>query len=91
MPKQVVPSFYGHFDGRDIFGDEVIIPRAGFERRNYMNRDSVVEDWDAATRLWEHVLIKRLQPERASPAAKNGLIFKPSWSYSSACAVSIHP
>lgn len=73
MPKQVVPSFYGHVNGRDIFGDEVIIPRAGFERRNYMNRDSLVEDWDAATRLWEHVLIKRLQPARPTPAIKNGL------------------
>ncbi|KAK3945457.1 putative actin-related arp4 class protein [Diplogelasinospora grovesii] len=73
MPKQVIPSFYGHVDGRDIFGDEVIIPRAGFEVRNYMNRDSVVEDWDAATKLWEHALIKRLQPERPTPPSKNGL------------------
>ncbi|KAK4218827.1 actin family [Rhypophila decipiens] len=76
-PKQVVPSFYGkiNYDNgtRDIFGDEVIYPRANFERPNYMNRDSVVEDWDAATRLWEHVLIKRLQPARATPAIRNGL------------------
>ncbi|KAL2271231.1 hypothetical protein VTJ83DRAFT_602 [Remersonia thermophila] len=64
MPKQVIPSFYGHIDGRDLFGDEVILPRAGFEIRNYMNRDSVVEDWDAAARLWEHVLVGRLQPPR---------------------------
>lgn len=73
MPKQVVPSFYGHFDGRDVFGDEVITPRAGFEVRNYMNRDSVVEDWDAATRLWEHMLVQRLQPPRPTPPSKNGL------------------
>lgn len=26
--------------------------------------DSTVEDWDAATRMWEHMLIKRLQPDR---------------------------
>lgn len=49
------------------------MPRADFEIRNYMNRDSVVEDWDAATRMWEHMLIKRLQPERQTPPSKNGL------------------
>jgi actin-related protein 4 len=68
MPKQVIPSFYGHVDGRDLFGDEVILPRPGFEVRNYMNRDSVVEDWDAASRLWEHVLVRRLQPPRPDPS-----------------------
>lgn len=73
MPKQVIPSFYVHANGRDRFGDEVIIPREGFEVRNYMNRDSVVEDWDAATRVWEHVLVQRLQPPRPTPASKNGL------------------
>ncbi|KAK0735038.1 actin family [Lasiosphaeria miniovina] len=73
MPKQVIPSFYGHIDGRDIFGDEVILPRANFEVRNYMNRDSVVEDWDGATKIWEHLLCKRLQPERPTPPSKNGL------------------
>ena len=49
------------------------MPRAGMEVRNYMNRDSVVEDWDAATKMWEHLLIKRLQPERPTPPSKNGL------------------
>lgn len=73
VPKQVIPSFYGHVDGRDIFGDEVLIPRAGFEVRNYMNRDSVVEDWDVAPKVWEHLLVKRLQPERPTPPSKNGL------------------
>ncbi|KAK0730345.1 actin family [Lasiosphaeris hirsuta] len=73
IPKQVIPSFYVHVDGRDIFGDEVLIPREGMDVRNYMNRDSVVEDWDAATKIWEHLLIKRLQPERPTPPSKNGL------------------
>lgn len=62
-----------HVNGLDIFGDEVLIPREGMEVRNYMNKDSVVEDWDAATRLWEHMLIKRLQPDRPTPPSKNGL------------------
>lgn len=35
--------------------------------------ESVVEDWDAATKLWEHMLIKRLQPDRETPPTKNGL------------------
>lgn len=73
MPKQLIPSPYVHVDGRDLFGDEIITPRAGFEVRNYMNRDSVVEDWDAATRVWEHVLVKRLQPPRPTPPSKNNL------------------
>lgn len=73
MPKSVLPSFYGHTDGKDIFGDECLVPRADFEIRNYMNRDSVVEDWDAATHMWEHMLIKRLQPEKCASASKNGL------------------
>jgi len=69
----LVPSFYVHVNGRDIFGDEVLVPREGMEVRNYMNRDSVVEDWDAATKMWEHLLIKRLQPEQPTPPSKNGL------------------
>ncbi len=73
MPKQVLPSYYGHINGRDLFGDEVIVPRADFELRNYMSRDSVVEDWDAAAKLWEHMLVNRLQPARPTPPSKNGL------------------
>ena len=40
-----------------------------------MNRDSVVEDWAAAPRIGEHVLIQvqRLQAPRATPPSKNGL------------------
>ncbi|KAI4870216.1 Actin/actin-like protein [Hypoxylon rubiginosum] len=82
VPKSVLPSFYGSLktgDGdaatyRDIFGDECLIPRADFEVKNYMSRaESIVEDWDAATKMWEHVLIKRLQPEKPTPPSKNGL------------------
>ena len=62
-----------HVNDRDIFGDQILVPRAGMEVRNYMNRDSVVEDWDAATKLWEYLLVKQLQPERPTPASKNGL------------------
>lgn len=73
FPKQFVPSFYSRLGDRDIFGDGVILPKQGLQVHNYMNRDSVVEDWDAATKLWEHVLVKRLQPARPTPPSKNGL------------------
>ncbi|KAH8202703.1 hypothetical protein TruAng_003079 [Truncatella angustata] len=74
VPKSVLPSFYGSVDGRHVFGDECLIPRDNFQVKNYMSRtESVVEDWDAATKLWEHMLIGRLQPERETPPSKNGL------------------
>ncbi|EQL01750.1 actin [Ophiocordyceps sinensis CO18] len=76
MPKSILPSFYGHITGhppRDVFGDECLIPRRNLEVRNYMNRDSVVEDWDVAANMWEYMLVKRLQPERPTPPSKNGL------------------
>ncbi|RCI12298.1 hypothetical protein L249_0274 [Ophiocordyceps polyrhachis-furcata BCC 54312] len=94
VPKSILPSFYGRITscGRDVLGDECLIPRADFEVRNYMNRDSVclipradfevrnymnrdsvVEDWDMAAKMWEHMLVKRLQPDRPTPPSKNGL------------------
>ncbi|KAI0864957.1 chromatin remodeling and histone acetyltransferase complexes subunit putative [Xylaria cubensis] len=84
VPKSVLPSFYGSLRTsntdsttttyRDIFGDECLYPRGDFEVKNYMSEsESVVEDWDAATKLWEHMLIKRLQPDRETSPAKNGL------------------
>ncbi|ODA76093.1 hypothetical protein RJ55_08376 [Drechmeria coniospora] len=76
VPKSILPSFYGHVTSepqRDLFGDECLIPRADFEVRNYMNKDSVVEDWEVASKMWEHMLVNRLQPERPTPPSKNGL------------------
>jgi len=72
VPKCVIPSFYAHIEpaegadgpGRDVFGDDVLVPREGLSIRNYMGRDGVVEDWDVATRVWEHALVRRLQPDR---------------------------
>ncbi|OTB05061.1 hypothetical protein M426DRAFT_320120 [Hypoxylon sp. CI-4A] len=82
VPKSVLPSFYGSIksgDGesatyREVFGDECLIPRADFEIKNYMSRsESIVEDWDVATKIWEHTLIKRLQADKPTPPSKNGL------------------
>lgn len=73
VPKSICPSFYGHIEGRDLFGDEVLVPRENFEVRNYMSKDSVVEDWDVATKLWEHTFVSRLAPQRPTHPSKNGL------------------
>lgn len=76
VPKSILPSFYGHINSdppKDLFGDECLIPRANFDVRNYMNTDSVVEDWDVAPKIWEHMLVNRLQPDRPTHPTKNGL------------------
>ncbi|CAH0056630.1 unnamed protein product [Clonostachys solani] len=76
VPKSILPSFYGHSTAtpaQNFFGDERLIPRADFEIRNYMNKDSVVEDWDVAPKIWEHMLINRLQPDKQTAPSKNGL------------------
>ena len=77
VPKSVLPSFYGRITSRDpptdLFGDEALYPRADLEVLNYMNKDSTVEDWDVATKIWEHMLVKRLQPDRPTAPSKNGL------------------
>lgn len=73
MPKCVLPSFYSHIGDRDLFGDEVIRPREDLELRNYMNTKSEVEDWDIAAKIWENMLVKRLNPPTETPPSKNGL------------------
>lgn len=84
VPKCVLPSFYGNIKSantdsttttyRHLFGDDCLIPRADMDIKNYMSRsEGVVEDWDAATEMWEHMLIKRLQPEKQNSPIKNGL------------------
>ncbi|KOS19594.1 Actin-related protein 4 [Escovopsis weberi] len=76
VPKSILPSFYGHVlddPPRNLFGEECLMPRDRFEVRNYMNRDSVVEEWDVAEKMWEYMLVNRLQPERQTDPSKNGL------------------
>lgn len=74
-PKSVLPSFYIHdMEGdANYFGDEYFVARKKIEVRNYMNRDSVVEDWDAATQIWENILVNRLHAPKPTPPSKNGL------------------
>ena len=84
VPKSILPSFYGNLKSantestttsyRHLFGEECLIPRDGLEVNNYMSRsDGVVENWDVAIDMWEHMLIKRLQPEIQTAPEKNGL------------------
>ncbi|CAI4218614.1 unnamed protein product [Parascedosporium putredinis] len=88
MAQQPLPTSQAPTDtyGGDEVSAIVLDPgycftRAGFagedspsiEVRNYMNKDSVVEDWDAATQIWENMLLNRLHAPKATPPAKNGL------------------
>ncbi|KAI1809429.1 chromatin remodeling and histone acetyltransferase complexes subunit putative [Poronia punctata] len=84
VPKSVQPSFYARLKTSNsdsttttytnVFGDESLYPRPDLEVNNYMSRtEGVVEDWDAATKLWESMLVGRLQPYRQTPPSKNGL------------------
>ncbi|KAI0020761.1 Actin/actin-like protein [Xylariomycetidae sp. FL0641] len=84
VPKSVFPSSYGRIkpsntesttvDSRFLFGEDALFPRDGLEINNYMSRtEGIVEDWDVATKMWEQMLIKRLQPDEPTPPNKNGL------------------
>ncbi|KAI1433864.1 chromatin remodeling and histone acetyltransferase complexes subunit putative [Xylaria sp. CBS 124048] len=82
VPKSILPSFYGSIKKsntdsttityQDAFGDDCLYPRKDLEVKNYMSRtESVVEDWDTATKMWEFMLIKRLQPDRVVSLGRN--------------------
>lgn len=73
-----MPSFYGALksdsDSQYIFGENAIHnPVAGLDIRSPYNSESVVEDWDTATRLWEYTITSRLTGQRPTPPSKNGL------------------
>ncbi|THZ64376.1 Actin/actin-like protein [Aureobasidium pullulans] len=80
-PKSVIPSFYGSIAAADadsqsryLFGENAIhSPLPNMEIRSPYDSDGIVEDWDAASRLWEYSITSRLTGARPTPAAKNGL------------------
>ncbi|KAL1301716.1 hypothetical protein AAFC00_005924 [Neodothiora populina] len=77
-PKSVVPSFYGVSQAPDspqyLFGDNAIHnPNAGMDIRNPFNSESIVEDWDVASKLFEYSITSRLTGVRQSSPSKNGL------------------
>ncbi|KAI6250714.1 Actin-related protein 4 [Erysiphe necator] len=61
-PKSFVSSYYGvTTDGRHLFGDDYIHnPLLGHEILNPMSKEGIVENWDAATQLWEYAITSRL-------------------------------
>lgn len=74
-PKSVVPTHYGQLpSGERLFGENAIhLPRPDMEIRNPYNSDGTVEDWETASKLWEHTITSRLTGARQTPPSKNGL------------------
>lgn len=73
-----MPSYYGALksdsDQQYLFGENAIHnPVAGMDIRNPFSSESVVEDWDTASRLWEYTITSRLTGQRPTPPSKNGL------------------
>jgi len=77
----VIPSFYGSISSdnadeksRYLFGENAIHnPVPSMEIRSPYDSDGIVEDWDAASRLWEYSITSRLTGVRPTPPSKNGL------------------
>jgi len=57
-----------------LFGENAIhLPRdAGVEIRNPYDRDGVVEDWEAASALWEFGVVSRLTGKRQRTSSSRG-------------------
>ncbi len=74
-PKSVVPTSYAALaTGERLFGENAIhLPRPDTEIRNPYNSDGIVEDWETASRLWEHTVTSRLTGTRQTPPKRNGL------------------
>ncbi|KAF3033529.1 NuA4 histone acetyltransferase subunit [Didymella keratinophila] len=75
VPKSVCPSFYGQSDKDSyLFGENAIhSPVGNLNIKNYWGADGIVEDWDAATKLWEYSITSRLTGAKAGDPTKNGL------------------
>ncbi|KAF1365217.1 actin-like protein-like protein 6A [Lizonia empirigonia] len=75
VPKSVCPSFYGQSDSESyLFGENAIhSPVGNLDIKNYWGSDGIVEDWDAAPKLWEYAITSRLTGAKAGDPAKNGL------------------
>ena len=48
-------------------------PVGGLDIKNYWGSDGIVEDWDAAPKLWEYTITSRLTGAKAGDPTKNGL------------------
>ncbi|KAH8704719.1 chromatin remodeling and histone acetyltransferase complexes subunit putative [Talaromyces proteolyticus] len=76
-PKSLVPSYYGKYiadSEKFLFGDDIFVtPRPGISVHNPVGRDGIVEDWDAAQRLWEYSFKSRLTGTKPGNPMLNGL------------------
>ncbi|KIX05821.1 uncharacterized protein Z518_03793 [Rhinocladiella mackenziei CBS 650.93] len=73
-PKSIVPSFYASTESGRLFGDHVIdVPRENVEIKNPINKDGLVEDWDAAEALWKHSFAHKLTGVRPNRALQEWL------------------
>ncbi|KAI9848011.1 MAG: NuA4 histone acetyltransferase subunit [Thelocarpon superellum] len=81
VPKSVVPTYYGTLpveegstETKHLFGENAIhVPLPHLSIHNPMSKDSTVEDWETATKLWEYAITSRLTNARPSNPATNGL------------------
>ncbi|KAF2011799.1 actin-like protein-like protein 6A [Aaosphaeria arxii CBS 175.79] len=80
VPKSVCPSFFGYTDAESdsksqfLFGENAIhTPQANLQIKNYWGSDGIVEDWDAATKVWEYAITSRLTSTKPSNPLQNGL------------------
>lgn len=73
-PKSIVPTYYASTGSGRLFGDHVIdLPRPGVEIKNPMNKDGIVEDWDAAEALWKYTFAHKLTGVRPNRALQEWL------------------
>lgn len=79
IPKSVTPSFYGVHrpsEGEEklLFGDNTIHnPIPNLDIKNPFNEESLIEDWDVASKLFEYAITSRLTGPPQGLASKNGL------------------
>ncbi|PNS17953.1 hypothetical protein CAC42_3912 [Sphaceloma murrayae] len=79
VPKSVVPSFYGSHSTSDgasklLFGDNSIHnPLDDMEIKNPFDKESLIEDWDVAAKLFEYTITSRLTGHPPTAPSKNGL------------------
>lgn len=79
VPKSVIPSFYGVHsppDGQErlLFGENSINnPTSHMDIKNPFNEESLIDDWDTASKLFEYAITSRLTGPAQTAPSKNGL------------------
>lgn len=73
-PKSIIPSYYGEYNGKRVYGDHVIdLPHENMAINNPMSKDGIVEDWDTAEALWKHSFVSKLTGPRPNKALQQWL------------------